>query len=181
MPKTNNGLELPESLTVPVYRAESEVTVNLADITPAGLVYILQYGLKQSLNDAANKKDESAEANLALALKRLDKIKAGTISVRDASRTDEIDRELAGLVIAWLTTKGLKKGEAVKAIADGPETAVAIVAAKFLAGKKGVATDVVHHLHNDELNTMVTAKMAEFSAKAAEIVAMKAAPADIEF
>ncbi len=69
------------SLNVRVNKADQDFEINLSKIAPAGLAYLVQYGLRQSLNDAAAGAQDQPEAQ-GKAQMRLDAILAGTMGQR---------------------------------------------------------------------------------------------------
>lgn len=103
---------------VTVTKAGETLAVDLASLDPKGLAYLIEYGLKQSLNDAVAGCTEVPEAQ-GKATMRLDAIRAGTIGQRKVKArvvTDPVEAEAMRLaeerVRAAIKAKGLK----VKAI-----------------------------------------------------------------
>lgn len=110
-----------ETITIALGTKADPITVNLADImgNSAALRYVVEYGLKQSLNDAiaavkTTDTDYSREATGAIAAKRLDAILSGTVrqpGTREAS--DPVGVEAKKLAREAFN----KKPEAVRAAA----------------------------------------------------------------
>lgn len=157
-----------ETITIALGTKADPITVNLADImgNPAALRYVVEYGLKQSLNDAiaavkTTDTDYSREATGAIAAKRLDAILNGTVrqaGTREAA--DPIGVEAKKLARAALVADDQKKKAAMTAwrqaggTGTDPEVLTAIVAKmaaaptwraaaeKTIAARKAAVADV---------------------------------------
>lgn len=159
-----------ETITIALGTKADPITVNLADImgNPAALRYVVEYGLKQSLNDAiaavkTTDTDYSREATGAIAAKRLDAILAGTVrqaGTREA--TDPVGVEAKKLArAAFVAAPKATQAEAYRQLEN--------------AGFKGSAAEGL---------ALIVAKMAAAptwrAAAEKTIAARKAAVADVE-
>lgn len=122
-------------LNIKIGKIGESVTVDTAKLPQASIDYLIEYGLKQSLNDvhASLKigevdKDQTVidEAHiLGVVQDRLDKILAGTppSAGMGGGRLTELEKELRTLVVDLLVKAGNKKAEAVKIVGANPKAA----------------------------------------------------------
>ena len=78
------------TLNIRINKAGKDFEVDLSQIAPAGLAYLIHYGLKQSLNDGAAGALDQPEAE-GKAQMRLDAILAGTMGQRRGSSRKPVD------------------------------------------------------------------------------------------
>lgn len=92
------------------------VEVDFEGLPKASQDYIVAYGLKQALNDC-HASEKAFDTSLALAMKRLDALKAGNPPTsRMGSGKDAMTRELESIAAAQLRSVGIKAGEARAAV-----------------------------------------------------------------
>jgi len=99
-------------IKVTLNKADRTVEIDTDKMDPKGLEYLVEYGLKQSLNDAASAvsaDDPDCKAKAAEAADaRLAKILAGTIDSRTVTRLDPVFKEARQILTKALVKAGLK-------------------------------------------------------------------------
>lgn len=119
-------IEIDSVRTINIGKADTDIQVDLSTLPPASLVYLVDYGLKQSLNDAAAAETE-AELVMAKVNKRLDALRDGTIRIHAGRTGDSVKAEAIRIAMRHApkevkATKDAKqiRAWALKRIADNP-------------------------------------------------------------
>lgn len=111
--KKNINLTVNPIVEVAITKAKKTLEVNLENIPQKGLEYIIQYGLKQCLNDAHSQVKAGDTDNAMKAAKaKLAKIIAGTVEPGGATfgttKLDPTFKEARTIVLGALAKAGVK-------------------------------------------------------------------------
>ena len=118
---------MQEKFVIAVVKADTTLTIEWSKLAEAGQEYVINYGLKQSLNDScASAKDEAEAVKMSAA--RLANIVAGTVREGGGggAALSPMESATRSIVVDYLRGIGTKKAEAVK-MARTPKPAFMLV------------------------------------------------------
>ena len=97
------------SINIAVSKAQENYAVDFTALPQASQDFIINYGLRQYLNDAVAgiKPDQTAEAQTAVA-NRMQQLTSGTVGVRAVAEKNPVKAEAKREVLRALKAKGIK-------------------------------------------------------------------------